>query len=187
MTMRAGVIGVVLATSAGAAWAQPHLHEEVQVGRDSLGRLHMHTHAHMPFILPESPFPGIHGYAHAEVALASLPSDHPHIDLFMLPQTVDIRAVLVAQSPGMQVYGGLDPLPIGSELVLGAPVIHYMPIWNITATTPGEVKTISFFFRDASGQFTDSDVFSITFTAVPSPAALTSLAAGLLLIPRRRR
>lgn len=177
---------VVACVLAGTALAQPH-HEEVQVGVDASGQLHMHTHAPMPFVLPVSPFPGIDGYAHAEVALASLPSDHPQVGLFLLPQTVDIRAVLVSHSPGMHVYGGLDPLPVGGELVLGAPVIHYLPIWNISSTTPGEVKDISFFFRDASGQFMNSEVFTITFTAVPAPSGALALAGLGVLAARRRR
>lgn len=172
--------------TACAALAQPH-HQEIMCGVDAAGQLHMHHHAVMPFVLPPSPFPGIDGYAQAEVALSSLDVDHPAIGLFTLPQTVDIRAVLVSQSPGMQVFGGITPLPIGGELVLGAPVIHYMPIWNITQGQPGEVKDIALYFRDASGQFQDSEVFTLQFQVVPTPATAMVLVAGILPICRRRR
>lgn len=172
---------------AAAAIAQPH-HEEVQVGADASGRLHMHTHAAMPFPLDESPFPGITGWAGAEVALASLSEDHPGIGLFLLSPTCDIRAVFLGSDPGVQVYNGLVPMVPGEEMVLGAPVIHYMPVWNITSGTPGEAYALRFRFRDASGQYAESDAFEVTFTPVPAPGgALVSAGVLVALNARRRR
>jgi hypothetical protein len=185
-TLHPVVLVSALIAAAGSALAQPH-HEEIQVARNANGVLHMHTHAHMPFPLEPSPFPGIDGYAGAEVGLASIPSDHPAIGLFMLPNNVDIRAVLVAQDPDMQVFGGANPLPVGGELVLDPPDIHYLPVWNIHTGSVGQEHGISFFLRDAPGSFADSQIFTITFTPLPAPGALGPAAmAGLLALRRRR-
>ncbi len=172
---------------AAAARAQ-HVHDEIQVGVLGTGQLSMYTHASMPLSLEPSIFPGIPGYAGAEVALASLDADHPTLNLFMLPQTVDIRCIFVGATPGMQIYNGVSPMTPGEEIVLGAPVIHYLPVWNIATGNPGEFFNIGLRFRDASGQFSESSTFVLTFTpAVPAPAPGVLLCAGAWYAARRRR
>lgn len=174
-----------MAVCGSAALAQHH--EEIQAAVDAQGRLHMHTHAPMPFMVPESPFVGIPGYATAEIALASLPSDHPAIGLFMLPATVDIRAVLVAADPGMQVFGIPQPLQVGQEIAMGAPVIHVLPVWHLPNGLPGQEYNISFYFRDASGQLQDSEVFELSFVPVPAPGGAALMGLGALGVCARRR
>lgn len=172
-----------------AALAQPHHHAEMMLDHHlATNRIHVHTHGGtMPYVLPASAFPGINGWAAAEVAFTSAETDHPALGTVVLPATVDLRAVLLSASPGMHVYGGLNPLAIGGELVLGAPVVHFMPIWNISAAAPGEVKSITFMFRDASGQVADSEPFTATFTVVPAPASFLVGLAGACMIGRRRQ
>lgn len=164
-----------------------HVHEEVQVGRTTAGQLVMHTHAVMPFALEESVFPGIDGYAGAEVALASLDADHPAIDVFMLASSVDIRAVFLGSDPGILVYNGIAPMTVGSELVLGAPVIHFLPVFNITSGTPGQEFAVRMMFRDASGTYSDSPEFTMRFTPVPGVGVASVMLAGLAATTRRRR
>ncbi len=164
-----------------------HVHEEVQVGRTDAGQLIMHTHAIMPFPLEESVFPGIDGYAGADVALASLSEDHPAINVFMLATTVDIRAVFLGADPGMQVFNGISPMTVGSEMVLGAPVIHFLPVFNITAGTPGQEFAVRMKFRDASGTYSDSPEFTMRFSPVPGVGVAGVVLAGLVATARRRR
>lgn len=190
--MRSLTIHVALfaaAATSSVALAQPHMHEEIQVGVNTASnKLQMHTHAPMPFMLEESPFPGIDGYANAETALASLDADHPAINLFMLPPTADIRAILVSADPLMQTFNGPGPMQPGEEFFLGSPVIHFLPVWNLLPGAQfGQEYGIRFKFHDASGQFADSDVFELRFTPVPAPAGVGIISLGLLAAGRRRR
>jgi hypothetical protein len=173
----------VIASCAGQALA----HEEVMVARTASNQLTMHTHDQMPFGLGASVIPGITGFASADIAFASLETDDPGEDIFTLPATVDVRAVLLSVSPNMRVYNGLTQMQVGDEMTLGAPVIHYVPIWNITQGNPGEESFAVFQFRDASNQLTSSAPFFITFTPVPAPGVLGIAGAGLVLAFRRRR
>lgn len=177
------VVSGLAASLATAAWG----HDEVMVGHTAANQLVMHTHSVMPFELPDSVFPGITGFAGAEVALASLDADHPALGIFMLPETVDIRCVLLDFSPNMRVYNGLSPMAVGDEMVLGAPVIHYMPIWNITQGNPGEVSSAVFQFRDATNQMSASQPFTVTFTPAPAPGGVCLLGLGAVFATRRRR
>lgn len=162
-------------------------HEEVMIGRSAANQLQMHSHDPMPFELPASVFPGISGFASADIAFASLETDSPGEDLFTLPANVDIRCTLLALSPNMQVYNGLTPMTVGQEMVFGAPTIHYLPIWNITGGNPGEESFAVFSFRDASGQLTQSAPFFVSFTPVPAPGVLGLAGVGAVFAARRRR
>jgi len=123
----------------------------------------------------------------AEVAFESLMEDHPQIGVFMLDPRSDIRAILLGADPGIQVYDGLNPVPIGGEIVLGPPVFHYLPVWNIFDGEIGEEYALRFMFRDASGIHTDSEPFDITFTPVPTPTGAALAGIGLFALATRRR
>ncbi len=176
------VCGAALTTCGVAA-----AHEEVMVGRSAANQLQMHSHDPMPFELPASVFPGIGGFASADIAFASLDADSPGEDLFMLPANVDIRCVLLALSPNMQVYNGLTPMTVGQEMVFGAPTIHYLPIWNVTGGNPGDESFAVFQFRDASNQLTTSAPFFVSFTPAPAPGVLGLAGVGAVFAARRRR
>ncbi|MFO0836415.1 MAG: hypothetical protein U0638_15720 [Phycisphaerales bacterium] len=165
-----------------------HDHSLIQAGRDESGMLHMHTHDAMPFEVMPSAFAGIDGFATAEVAFESLSADHPAIGLFMLDEASDLRAVLVAQDHGIQVFGGgPDPLPIGGEVYLGHPFFHVMPVYNIYDGKVGDEFSMWFRFTDVSGMYTESQPFELRFVAVPAPAGVASfLMLGLGAMRRRR-
>lgn len=173
----------VLGALAGGAFA----HEEVLVARSSTNQLVMHTHDPMPFELPDSVFPGVNGFASADIAFQSLELDDPGEDIFTLPAAVDIRCVLLQASPNMRVYNGLNPMNVGEEIVLGAPTIHYLPIWNITQGNPGDESFAVFQFRDASNQMSTSLPFFVTFTPAPAPGVLGMVGVGAVVAMRRRR
>lgn len=188
--MKPTLLAVTFATALAApALAQHEHHAEMMLGWElATNRLHVHSHGvAMPYPLPPSPFAGVNGWAEADVAFTSSETPHPALGTEVLPASVDIRAVLIASSPGISVFGPGGPLPIGGELPLGAPVIHFMPVWNITVTDPGEIKSMTFVFHDASGQLADSLPFTTTFTTVPAPGAAMAIGCGLLAATRRRR
>lgn len=162
-------------------------HEEVMIGRSAANQLQMHSHDPMPFELPVSIFPGISGFASADIAFASLDTDSPGEDLFTLPANVDIRCVLLTLSPNMQVYNGLTPMSVGQEMTFGAPTIHYLPIWNVTGGNPGDESFAVFQFRDASNQLTTSAPFFVSFTPAPAPGVLGLAGVAAVFAARRRR
>lgn len=172
---------------AAPALAQ-HDHSLIQAGRDESGILHMHTHDAMPFEVMPSTFSGIDGFATAEVAFESLSADHPAIGLFMLDEASDLRAVLVAQDDGIQVFGGgPDPLPIGGEVFLGHPFFHVMPVYNIFNGKVGDEFSMWFKFTDVSGMYMESAPFELRFVAVPAPATASLMMMLGLAAARRRR
>lgn len=164
-----------------------HDHSILSVGRDDAGVLHMHTHDAMPFEVMPSIYSGIDGFATAEVAFESLSADHPAIGLFMLDESSDIRATLLAQDDGIQVFGGgPNPLPVGGEIYLGHPFFHVLPVYNIFAGKVGDEFSMWFRFTDASGLYSDSDPFEMRFVAVPAPAAPAIGVIGVLALRRKR-
>lgn len=164
-----------------------HDHSLIQAGRDESGMLHMHTHDHMPFEVMPSVFSGIDGFATAEVAFESLSADHPAIGLFMLDEASDLRAVLIAQDHGIQLFAGPDPLEIGGEVVLGHPFFHVMPVYNIYDGNIGDEFTMTFKFTDVSGMYTESEPFELRFVAVPAPMTASTMVLLGLVSARRRR
>lgn len=174
----------LLCLAAAPALAQ-HDHKILGVGHDDSNILHFHSHDAMPFDMGPSAFQGIDGFATAEVAFESI-ADHPGIGLFALDPSSNIRAVLVAADAGIQIFGGIDPLPIGGELVLGNPFFHIIPIFNIFHGEIGHEYSLRMKFHDASGLYHDSDEFNIRFVAVPAPAAALPL-LGLVSLRRSRR
>jgi hypothetical protein len=175
-----------LVITAGAALAQ-HDHSLIQAGRTDGNQLVMHTHAPMPFEVEPSIFPEFQGYATAEVAFESLMEDHPAIGVFLLDPRADIRAILVGADPDISVFDGLHQVAIGEQIVLGPPVFHYLPVYNINPGIPGQEYELRFQFHDASGIYSDSDVFGLRFTPVPAPAGAALFSLTALAAFRRRR
>ncbi len=177
----------LFAAFAAAPVLAQHDHSILAAGCDDSGMLHMHTHDAMPFEVMPSMFSGIDGFATAEVAFESLSADHQAIGLFMLDEASDLRAVLVAQDDGIQVFGGgPDPLPIGGEVFLGHPFFHVMPVYNIYDGNVGDEFSIWFKFTDASGIYMESEPFEMRFVAVPTPSSVALGVVGALGWRRRR-
>ncbi|HYE63225.1 MAG TPA: PEP-CTERM sorting domain-containing protein [Phycisphaerales bacterium] len=185
----AALTTAIAAALAAPALAQPHHMNEMMLDWHlASNRIHVHAHGEpMPWHVPPSVFAGVNGWAAADIGFTSAETAHPHLGTDVFPPSVDIRAILVSSSPGIHVFGAGGPLPVGGEIVLGSPVIHHMPVWNITSTTPGEIKTMTWRFRDASGFLADSAPFTISLTAVPAPSAALMLTAGLAGLATRRR
>jgi hypothetical protein len=161
--MKAFVLAIATAALTGAAVAHPH-HYEMLIGRNSSGQLLMYTHSQMPFKLNRSIFPGFDGWADAGVEFSSLDFEYPALDIYDITPTAHIQAFLVSEDPGIHVHNGLPVLPVGQYLDLGVPYIHFGPVWNIYDGVPGQVFHMQFYFHDATGQFADSEVFTVLLT-----------------------
>lgn len=174
-----------LAGLAAPALAQ-HDHDLLEIGRTEAGALEFHTHAMLPIPIPLSTFEEFPGYATAEVAFESLAAPNTHGQFPLLPGS-DIRVIVVAADPGLTLFDGLTPVPIGGEVVLGPPFFHYLPVWNIAPSPLGGVYSVTLMAHDAAGLQTDSAPFQVSFVSVPVPGAGLAIALGLGAVGRRRR
>lgn len=186
--MRYGSAPMVAAAAFGLAapaLAQHEHHELLEIGRTDADVLEFHTHAMLPIPVPVSTFPEFPGFATAEVAFESLAAPNSHGQLPLLAGS-DIRVIVLAADPGLTLFDGLTPVPIGGEVVLGAPFFHYLPVWSIAPGSPPGEYTVTLMARDAAGLQADSAPFQVSFTPVPEPAVGLAVVGGLLLRRRRR-
>lgn len=144
------------------------LADGIDIGRTAGGQLAALVEVAQPFPVPNSPFPGIEGYATAEIGFASIEVDHPGEGLFALPASADVRFILVSADDDLLLYAGLSPMPLGGSAVLGNPFFDFHPIYNISHGGPGTTKSLQLILRDASGQFADSEPITLTFVATPA-------------------
>lgn len=147
--------------------------EDVMVGHTKGGRLAALIEAAQPLPLPASVFPGIPGWAAGELGFHSAFLDEPDEDFFALPSTVDIRFVLISTDPGVRLlndHGSAWMLP-GETFELGIPFFDAHPLFNIPGAGTGGSYAVTIVLQDPSGQFTDSEEVTITFTRETSCAA----------------
>lgn len=161
-------------------------HDTIQVGRSAAGQMVGHLHFDDAFLyLPESVFPGFEGFAAPDPGWEAVHEDHPDEDLFMLPHSADIAAVLLASDAEMGVWNGSAFVGVGESLLLGHPAFHIHPIWNaFPSAQVGGTYEMTFMLTDLSGQFTDSDPFTLVFSPIPEPSGAVLLLAAALM--RRR-
>jgi hypothetical protein len=169
----AGLLAVVMSSYALAQ----HDHDGLEIGRTATNQINAHASIPLLFTIGPSPFPGIDGFARADIPFESATQDHPEDDLFSLPAGVDIRAVLIASSGNAQVFAGTVPTPVGQEILVGPPFFHFLPVWNVTQGPVGSPHSLTFRFRDASGTLSESDPVTLTFVPIPTPAGMLVFAA----------
>ena len=60
--------------------------------------------------------------------------------------------------------------------------------WGLDSTmvSPGQTVTATFMLIDTTGQYSDSEVFEVSLTAVPEPATLALLGCGAVIAIRRK-
>ncbi len=156
------VAGAMMTMSAAA------LADGIDVGRTAGGQLAAAVEVAQPFPVPNSFFPGIEGYATAEIGFASIEVDQPVEGLFALPASADVRFILVSADDDLLLYAGLSPMSLGGSTILGNPFFDFHPIYNISHGGPGTTKSLQLILRDASGQFADSEPITLTFVATPA-------------------
>jgi hypothetical protein len=144
--------------------------EDVLTGRDSAGQLQVHVELAPPFELPVSVFPGIAGYATGELGLHSTILDDPINDFFQLSSEADFRFILLTKDPGMEVWNdhGSAFMTNGELFFIGQAPFDTHPVWNLVTWTPGRSYSLTLKIIDLNGIYTDSEPFTLSFTAAPS-------------------
>ena len=141
---------------------------EIHVGRTAAQELKVETDFTQPVELEASIFPGISGYASGELAFHSIAFDEPTNDFFQLSPAADLRLVLTAKDPGMEVWNdtGSGYMATNETYYIGQPPFDNHPIWNIVNGTPGNAYSLTLKLRDVNNVYPDSDPFVLSFTPV---------------------
>ncbi|MEK6700764.1 MAG: hypothetical protein AABZ53_00745 [Planctomycetota bacterium] len=159
-------LGMTLSLAGGAAFAD----DGISIGHDGAGRLAAEINVEQPHPIVPSVFPGIEGFATGEFGFTNVEHNEPEHGHFMLELSADIRARLVSCDEGIQVYNGLSVLAVGQEMNFGPPSFDYHPVFNIPVGVRGQVYSMTFVARDASGLYAESELIEITFFVNPCPA-----------------
>lgn len=163
--------GLMLAVLASANVTPARAEEEIHVGRSAAGQLKVHLEFTPPVGIPPSVFPGIPGYATADLALHSTVLDEPDEDLFQLSTAVDLRFVLLAKDPGMEVWNdhGSAFMATNESFGIGQSPFDLHPVWNLVNGIPGNEYALTLKLHDQNGIYSDSDPFVLPFTPQPLP------------------
>lgn len=162
------ILRVFACAGASACLVAPSWGDGIDVGRNAAGKLLAIIEVPQPLPIPNSPFPGIEGYATADVGFSSVEHDHPAEGLFALPPTANVEFVLLGAEHDLLVFNGLTPMMVGEAGLLGTPFFDVHPVYNIDHGGPGTTKSLQFVLRDLSGQFAESDPFTLSFVATPA-------------------
>lgn len=144
---------------------------------------------------------GLPGLATDELGFEEVIDDinepHPAPHRLPLAQGAKIQLIFTAFDPGAYAADPISPVVLNSpgdsiDLGLGGSDFERPIILGVDPDAPGAdptmmIHTMSLFIRDLSGTHADSPVYTVRLEAmIPAPAGLPALAAGLLLVRRRR-
>lgn len=180
---------------ASVALAQPHHHDEdFVVGVSSSGVLGIEGDFDEHFELPAFDNGTFVGWLGDEPGLTNLDEDEPGEDFYMLAAGADIQFELVGTDPAMKVY---DPffnlLSPGGSFALGGNAFDEHPFWHIdsddAAFNPGQTEwNVQFKVVDTGTTgYSDSPIYTATFTNIPAPGTALVLGALGLRAGRRQR
>ncbi len=163
-----GIFCLILATFVASGLSRARAEEEIIVGRSAGGQLKADVGFPQPVELPASIFPGISGFATGEMGVHSTILDDPTNDFFQLALTADLRFVLLAKDPGMEVWNdtGSGYMGIGETFFIGTAPFDTHPIWNIVSGTPGNACSLTLKLHDLNGVYSDSAPFELSFTPI---------------------
>lgn len=172
-----------LGLTAAPAWAD---HEDITIGRSNTGQLKILFEFDEVQVLPGSPLAQLPGWAKNHPAIVSAEEDNPRENFFMLDEHAEIVLEVLAFDPAFKGWTeGLDGTfhKPADVLPLGAPEFHYHAWWHIDSSDPNfdpnqSLWHATFRVLDRSGLYTLSDAYTVTFSNVPEPGALTLLVFG---------
>lgn len=164
------LVGLTLAllAAAGVSPALAHEEQEILVGRSAAGELKVDSDFAQPVELPGSIFPGISGHATGELAFHSTLLDDVANDFFQLSTAADLRFVLLAKDPGMEVWNDTASgyMATNDTFFIGPAPFDTHPIWNLVNGVPGTAYSLTLQLRDLNGVYPDTAPFVLSFTAV---------------------
>jgi hypothetical protein len=165
-------------------------HDEIDVGVTAAGKLTFGGHLHIPFRVPQSLYPTLTGYTFGDLVITArtIPTEP---QLLPVSPAAFLALILDSANPQLAMYDAdvTARVPVGQSLALGYAPFSTTPVFNFPpGTALGTTMSAQFRLHDTLGNHTDSDPFTLTFTAVPEPAwGLMGLAAVALLLTRRGR
>lgn len=141
--------------------------DDILVGRSAEGKLKFETSYVQPFELPASIFAGISGCATGSLGVHANDLDDLGNDFFTLSTASDLRFILLAKDPGMEVWNdhGSSHMGVGENFFIGPPYFDTHPIWNLVTGTPGNTYSLALKLHDVNEVYSDSDPFTLSFTA----------------------
>ena len=158
--------------------------DELEIGRNSLGQLKVQVGFEQPFGLPVSVFPGWPGYATGEVGFHSAAFDEPTNDFYQLSLASDLRFILLAKDPGMEVLNdhGSAYMNVGESFFVGQPAFDTHPLWDLVTGQIGGAYSLTLQFHDVNGIYSDSDPIVLSFTPEPPLLTIQKAAPGFVTI-----
>jgi hypothetical protein len=101
-----------------------------------------------------------------EIGIHSAPIDEPEEDFFQLSPAADLRFILVAKDPGMEVWDdhGSGFMGVGDSFFVGEAPFDTHPVWNLLNSTPDAIYTLTLKLHDLNGVYPDSEPFTLNFT-----------------------
>lgn len=158
--------------------------DDLVVGHDSLGQLKVEVGFEQPLGLPVSVFPGWPGYATGEVGFHSAAFDEPTNDFYQLSSGSDLRFILLAKDPGMEVLNdhGSGFMSLGESFFMGPPAFDTHPLWDLVYGQIGVAYSLTLQIHDVNGVYSDSDPVQLNFTAAPPLLNIHKTAPGFVTI-----
>ncbi|MCE9620141.1 MAG: hypothetical protein K8R92_09555 [Planctomycetes bacterium] len=160
------LVAIVSLATSSAAFAHDE-EKEIHIGRNSAGQLVAEVAFHQPGHIEVSVFPGYDGYATGLIGIHSAELDEPDEDFYTMSETCDIQAIFVSADYGLKVYNGPNPMSFGDIMPLGTPFFDYHPVFHIFDGQVGESFELQMYLHDVSGQFSDSEIFTVSFAPEP--------------------
>jgi hypothetical protein len=170
------IVWLILSTIALPACGE----EDMLFGHNAAGQLQVRIEFEQPLELPVSVFPGVSGFATGEMGLHSTILDEPTNDFFQLSSAADFRFILLSKDPGMEVWNdhGSAFMTNGESFFIGPAPFDTHPVWNLVTWTPGPSYLLTLKIIDLNGIYTDSQPFTLSFTAAPSEGPYKLVISG---------
>ncbi len=157
---------------------------EIIVSRTAAGQIQAATEFAQPLPLELSVFPGIAGHATGLMGIHSTIFDDPTNDSYQMSDTADLRLILLAKTPGMEIWNdtGSAFMTNGQSYYVGVPIFDTHPIWNLVTNSPAGMNALTLRLHDVNGVYADSATFVLTFTALVPPTLEINKNAGQLTL-----
>jgi hypothetical protein len=149
---------------------------ELECGRTAAGQIKVILDFSQPILLPVSIYPGVPGYARADVGVHSTILDEPEEDFFQFSPDANFELILLAKSRGMELWNdhGSGFLPVGGKFFVGPSPFDTHPLWNIPNIRQIGSLALSLKLHDMNGIYSDSDPITLSFKPASNSKGLAA-------------